>query len=135
MFSHEKTIDSSLKAAHSVFMYFSYNFCYKQNNSLYSTHQLVLQMEVVFSVAHQINFCTYILQIFLNVLMKSYSKYRLQHPLRNCIMTNVMHKFLIRLLIYPCFTCFGLTLAHLQKEVYSFGSVSSLLGMVSAPRQ
>jgi hypothetical protein len=28
---------------------------------------------------------------------------------RNCIMTNVMHKFLIYLSIYVCLTCFGLS--------------------------
>jgi hypothetical protein len=31
-----------------------------------------------------------------------------QTSTRNCIMTNVMHKFLIYLSIYFCLTCFGL---------------------------
>jgi hypothetical protein len=32
-------------------------------------------------------------------------------PYRNCIMTNVMHKFLIYLSIYFCLTCLGLSVS------------------------
>jgi hypothetical protein len=45
-------------------------------------------------------------------------------------MTNVMYKFLIYVFIYFCLTCFGLFLAHLQRQVYNFDSGSGLLGMV-----
>jgi hypothetical protein len=47
-------------------------------------------------------------------------------------MTTVMHMFLIYLSIYFCLTCFGLFLAHLQRQVYNLDSGSSLLGMVPA---
>jgi hypothetical protein len=50
--------------------------------------------------------------------------------LTNCTMTNVMHKFLIYLSVYFRLTCFGF-LAHLQRQLYKFGSGSSLLDMVS----
>jgi hypothetical protein len=51
----------------------------------------------------------------------------------NCIMANTMHKFLIYLSIYICRKYSGFLLAQLQRQVYNFGSGSSLLGMVSAP--
>jgi hypothetical protein len=47
-------------------------------------------------------------------------------------MTNVMHKFLIYLFTSALHIS-GLLLAHLQGQVYNFGSGSSLLGMVLAP--
>jgi hypothetical protein len=47
-------------------------------------------------------------------------------------MTNVMHKFLIYL-SFSALHVSGFLLAHLQRQVYNFGSGSSLLGMVSAP--
>jgi hypothetical protein len=43
-----------------------------------------------------------------------------------------MHKFLIYTSIYFCLTCFGF-LAHLQRQVYNFGSGSSLLVKVLGP--
>jgi hypothetical protein len=48
-------------------------------------------------------------------------------------MTNVIHKFLIYLSIYFYLTCFGLFLAHLQRQMYKFGNGLSCLVMVSAP--
>jgi hypothetical protein len=53
----------------------------------------------------------------------------------NCIMTNLIHKFLIYLYIYFCLTCFGLSFSTFSEAGYNFGSGSSLLGMVSAPRK
>jgi hypothetical protein len=47
-------------------------------------------------------------------------------------MTNVMHKFLINQFT-SALRVSGFLLAHLQKQVYSFGSDSTLLSMVSAP--
>jgi hypothetical protein len=43
-------------------------------------------------------------------------------------MTSVMHKFLIYLFT-PALHVSGLDLAHLQRQVYNFGSGSSLLGI------
>jgi hypothetical protein len=41
---------------------------------------------------------------------------------RNCIMTNVMHKFLICLSIYFCLTCFGLSISpSVEAGVYCVG--------------
>jgi hypothetical protein len=51
---------------------------------------------------------------------------------QNCIMTNVMHKFLIYSSIYFCHVL-GFLLVHFQRQVYKFGSGCSLLGMVSVP--
>jgi hypothetical protein len=50
-------------------------------------------------------------------------------------MTNVMHTFLIYFiyLFTSALHVSGFLLAHLQRQVYNFGSGSSLLGMVSAP--
>jgi hypothetical protein len=41
---------------------------------------------------------------------------------------------LIYLSIYFCLTCFRFLLAHLNRQVYSFGRGSNLLDMVSAPQ-
>jgi hypothetical protein len=47
-----------------------------------------------------------------------------------------MHKFFIYFiyLFTSALHVLGFLLAHLQRHVYNFGSSSSLLGMVSAPR-
>jgi hypothetical protein len=50
-------------------------------------------------------------------------------------MTNVMHRFLIYFLFTSALHVSGFLLAHLQRQVYNFGSGSSLLSMVSAPRR
>jgi hypothetical protein len=46
--------------------------------------------------------------------------------------TNVMHKFLVNLFT-STLRVSGFLVAHLQMQVYNFGSGSSLLGMLSAP--
>jgi hypothetical protein len=50
-------------------------------------------------------------------------------------MANLMHKFLIYFIYLFISTLHvsGFLLAHLQRQVYNFGSGSSLLGMASAP--
>jgi hypothetical protein len=53
----------------------------------------------------------------------------------DCIMTNVMHKFLIYLSIYFRLTCFGLSFNPSSEAGVQFGSGSGLLGMVSAPER
>jgi hypothetical protein len=47
-------------------------------------------------------------------------------------MTNIMHKFLIYLFT-SALHVLGFLLAHLQRQVYNFGSGSGLLGMMSVP--
>jgi hypothetical protein len=47
-------------------------------------------------------------------------------------MTNVMHKLLFVYLFISAFRVLGFLLAHLQRQVYYFGSGSSLLTVVSA---
>jgi hypothetical protein len=47
-------------------------------------------------------------------------------------MTNVMHKCFVYLFISALHVS-GFLLAHFQRQVYNFGSGSSLLDMVSAP--
>jgi hypothetical protein len=51
----------------------------------------------------------------------------------NCIMTNVIHKFLIYLYIYFCLTCFGLSFSPSSEAGVQLRRGSSLLGMESAP--
>jgi hypothetical protein len=51
----------------------------------------------------------------------------------NCIMSNVMHKFLISLSIYFCLTCFGLYFNPSLEAVVQLRRGLSLLGMVTAP--
>jgi hypothetical protein len=48
-------------------------------------------------------------------------------------MTNLMHKFLFFCLFTSALHVSGFLLAHLQGQVYNFGSCSSYLGMFSAP--
>jgi hypothetical protein len=50
-------------------------------------------------------------------------------------MTNLMHKFLVYFiyLFSSALQVSGFLLVHLQRQMYNFGSGSSLLGMVSAP--
>jgi hypothetical protein len=52
----------------------------------------------------------------------------------NCIMTNVMHKFLIYLSLYFCLTCFGLYFSPSSEADVLLRRGSSFFGgMVSAP--
>jgi hypothetical protein len=48
-------------------------------------------------------------------------------------MTNVMYKFLNNLFTFALHVS-GFVLGHLDRQVYNFGSGSSLLGMVSVPQ-
>jgi hypothetical protein len=48
-------------------------------------------------------------------------------------MTNVMHKHQFIYLFTSAINVSGFLLAHLQRQVYKFGSGSSLLGMVPVP--
>jgi hypothetical protein len=48
-------------------------------------------------------------------------------------MTNVMHTFLIYFPFTSALHVSGFLLVHLQRQVYNFGSGSSLLGIVSTP--
>jgi hypothetical protein len=54
----------------------------------------------------------------------------------NCVMTNVMHKFSVYVYLFTsALRVLGFLLTHFQRHGYKFGSGSSLLDMVSTPRQ